>query len=353
MQSKNPGIVVLLGSGETLPSSGKIHEYVAGRLPPNPQIAILETPAGFEPNSAIVADKIKQFLDRRLQNYSPEIEVIAARKRGTPFSPDTPEIVEPILKADEILLGPGSPTYCVRQLQHSLALQMIAVRQRRGGTLFLSSSATLAFSRFTLPVYEIYKVGEDLHWKGGLNFFGQYGLSLVIIPHWNNQDGGQELDTSRCYMGRARFEKLLLKLPPDQTILGIDEHTAVIMDFRTGNCKVKGQNTITILRDGKHQIIETGNHFPLDELGKWYIPDEDAGVELAVWEKARRAEKEKEARLSERREPPRLVKTLAARREQARANKDWEDADRLREKINDHGWEIRDTPSGSELAPLK
>lgn len=70
------GLICILGSGETLASSGKTHEYVAQRLPDEPNIVILETPAGFEPNSADVATKIKTFLERRLQNYKPQIDVL-------------------------------------------------------------------------------------------------------------------------------------------------------------------------------------------------------------------------------------------------------------------------------------
>ena len=55
-------------------------------------------------------------------------------------------------------------------------------------------------------------MGEDPHWKTGLDLFAPFGLRLVFIPHWNNNDGGNELDTSRCFMGLARFERLLERL---------------------------------------------------------------------------------------------------------------------------------------------
>ena len=66
-----PGLIVLLGSGETLPSSGNTHEFVAKNLPASPKIAILETPAGFELNADKVAERIGDFLKVRLQNYAP------------------------------------------------------------------------------------------------------------------------------------------------------------------------------------------------------------------------------------------------------------------------------------------
>jgi cysteinyl-tRNA synthetase len=43
---------------------------------------------------------------------------------------------------------------------------------------------------------------------------------------------------------------------------------------------------------------------------------------------------------------------LLARRDAARAQRDFEAADRLREKLSERGWEIRDGPGGSELVPI-
>jgi cysteinyl-tRNA synthetase len=43
---------------------------------------------------------------------------------------------------------------------------------------------------------------------------------------------------------------------------------------------------------------------------------------------------------------------LLAQREAARAERDFEAADRLREELSARGWEIRDGPSGSELIPI-
>jgi hypothetical protein len=90
-----------------------------------------------------------------------------------------------------------------------------------------ASAAVVAVSAFALPVYEIYKAGHDLGWQPGLDLFGPYGLKLVFVPHWNNAEGGAELDTSRCFMGRSRFETLRAMLPPDVTVGGFDEHTAL------------------------------------------------------------------------------------------------------------------------------
>lgn len=354
MSEHTPGLIVLLGSGETLPTSGKTHEYVAKRLPENGRVAILETPAGFEPNADLVAEKIKLYLEKRLQNYDLNFETVAARKKGTAFSPDNLDIVAPILKADEILLGPGSPSYGARQMRDSLALEMIRARHQLGATLFLSSSSVLAFSKKTMPVYEIYKVGEDLHWKDGADFFSLYGLPLVIIPHWNNTDGGAELDTSRCYMGQDRYAQLVEMLDEPYTLLGIDEHTSVVLDFGEQCCYVLGKGEIRIFRDDNERIFSTGESFPLAEMGAWRVPALGEGIDPDVWQQALTAEEEKV------RERETAVSTptptdeaidLMHQRTAARAAKDWATADKLRDQLAEMGWQVQDTAEGPELVP--
>lgn len=339
-----PGPIVMLGSGETLASSGKVHEFVAQRLPVRPHITIMETPAGFEPNSDKVAGKIATFLTRRLQNYNPEITVVPARNREMA---DDREIVAPLLTADQVLLGPGSPTYGARQLRNSLAVEMMFVRQCMGATLFLSSSSTLAFSRKTMPVYEIYKVGEELHWKDGVDYFTPFGLNIVTIPHWDNTDGGAELDTRRCYMGQERFGRLFDMLPADTTVIGIDEHTGLITDFEEKSLHVLGNGTVTIIRNGETTVLENGGVYSLDLLGAWRLPTL-ADIDLDLWDDVVDAVSAKASAPT----PTQEVIALLDERTAVRASKNWQRSDELRDKIEALGWRVLDTPQGAELEAI-
>lgn len=348
----SPGLIVLLGSGETQPSSGKTHDYLAQQLPKNPRIAILETPAGFELNSDKVALRIKDFLSTRLMNYNPEISVIPARKRGTPFSPDNSEIVEALLSVDEILLGPGSPTYAVRQLRDSLALQYLAASHRAGTALVLSSAATLAFGAQTIPIYEIYKVGEDPFWVSGLNFFAPYGLEFVIIPHWNNRDGGDELDTSHCYIGRSRFDSLYKMLPDNTTVLGLDDHTSLVIDLTAGRCMVMGRGSVHLLKGTDQRDFTSGDTFSLDLLGKYKNPAPEEVVPAEVWQATLDARQQRSASTNEVPTPPQQALDLLVERNRAREKSQWQAADQLRNEIIALGWQVVDTPEGSQLQPL-
>ena len=259
------GLIALFGSGETSSQGRKIHDYLMERLPVPVQVAILETPAGFQPNAEGVNLKIQQFLEKSLQNFRPQVTLIAARRKGSAHDPDDPATVGGLEHADYIFAGPGSPTYAVRHLRDTLAWHLIQERQGAGATLAFSSAATLAMGTYVLPVYEIYKAGADLGWERGLALLP--GLDLAILPHWNNTEGGAGLDTTHCYMGVARFAQLHALLPTTTTVLGIDEHTACIIDPTAATCLVLGIGAVTVLRDGQTQVFPTSSTFPLHLLG--------------------------------------------------------------------------------------
>lgn len=338
------GQIAFLGSGETSLAGGRIFEALAQNLAKPVRVAILETPAGFELNSDQVAGRVAEFLTNRLQNYSPVIEVVPARKRGTAFSPDDPEILKPLLKADMFFMGPGSPTYAVRQLKDSLAWDILRARHRLGATLVFASAATIATGDWVLPVYEIFKAGEDVHSKPGLGLFADFGVGLSVIPHWNNAEGGADLDTSRCFVGLDRFTEWCDTLPEGSTILGLDEHTGLIIDFEQGLCNVSGVSSISLVRACNPEIYPTGSQFALSELGNLSLPVPlESGIPDGVWEMVREANEGDED------SPPEQVVALAERRQQARANKDWPESDRLRDEITGLGWQVQDTPEGYQL----
>jgi len=234
-----------------------------GSLPRPVRIALLETPAGFQPNAALVARKIGDFLRQHLPELQPEIRYVPARRRGTVFDPNEPLVAEPVEWADCVFAGPGSPTYMIRQLAGTRTWQRLVERWQSGLRLAFASAAAIAVSRFALPVYEIYKAGADLHWIEGLDLLGSLSFSLAIIPHWNNREGGEELDTSRCFMGQERFTQLVRLLPPETTILGLDEHTACLLDFAEGVGRVIGAGTVTIVTAEYSRSFRHREQFPL------------------------------------------------------------------------------------------
>lgn len=340
------GPIILFGSGETLPASGKAYEFTANLLATKPQISVIETPAGFQPNSSIVAQKVAEFIKTRLQNYSPIINQIPAREREGQFSTNNQEILAPLLSSNWVFLGPGSPTYAVRQLRDSLLMKYLYGLHCTGAAITLSSAAVLAFSMLTLPVYEIYKVGEYLHWIDGLNFFKQFGQELIFVPHWNNTSGGDELDTNRCYMGQARFSDLLKLVPRSLPIIGIDEQTALIITFNSQpTWHIRGPGRIWITREEKEICLTEGDYDPEQYGFKFEAPLSPSTEVDQITQMILENRVVKDIKI------PKFVTELAEERLSARKSEDWVLADNLRKDIIKEGWEISDTEHGYNLSP--
>jgi len=334
-----PGPVALFGSGEIAPAGRRVHEMLFQRLDPPIRVAILETPAGFQPNSAWVAGRLAEFVEQSLQNFHPQVTVVPARRRDGSYSTDDPDLAAPLLTADYVFAGPGSPTYAVRHLADTWAWHVMLARQRRGANLALASAFAIATGAHALPVYEIYKAGEDPHWVPGLDLFRPYGLELAVVTHWDNQEGGANLDTSRAFMGAERMRRLEAMLPPSTTLLGIDEHTAVVLDFAQGTAQVVGLGGVTVRRGGEERVFPDGTTFPLDVLGQIRIPALDEGLPAEVVRAVLAAEEAEQAL------PPEVA-ALIEEREAARDAKDWARADALREQLAQMGCAIEDTPQG-------
>jgi len=230
-------------------------------------VAVLETPAGFQPNTAVLAADVKAFFEHSLQNFKPQVTIVPARYRGEgPASTDDPSFLPGIESADYVFAGAGSPTYAARHLADTLVWRAVLGRLESGATLALASAMALAVSKHTLPVYEIFKVGEPLCWAQGLDLFSSLGMDLTIVPHWNNNEGGTKLDTSHCYMGEARFNELRGMLPASTVVLSIDEHTACVFDLGREEARVHGAGAVSIRRDDEVETYAADETFPLSRL---------------------------------------------------------------------------------------
>lgn len=336
MEPRHLGKILLISSGETSSSAHDMFNQVFQDLRPPVRVAILETPAGFEVNSEQVSRKVADFLETSLKNFHPVISVVPARRRDGHFSTNNAEMLAPVLEADCIYMGAGSPTYLVRHMKDTLAWDYLNGKQRSGALLCVASAAAIALGSKALPVYEIYKAGHDLHWADGLDLFGAFGLDLAIVSHWDNREGGAQLDTSHCFMGRSRMEELRKLLSPGTVILGIDEHTGVVFDFESDTCHVVGKAGVTILVREMMETYTTGQTFSIERLGAYHRP---VSVPIPTGP-VRFKDHEGEVR------PSQEVLDLIAEREAARKDRDWPRADFLRQRIAELGFEVQDTPAG-------
>jgi hypothetical protein len=55
-------------------------------------------------------------------------------------------------------------------------------------------------------------------------------------------------------------------LPADAAVLGVDEHTAVLVDLRTSDVEIRGRGGMTVRRPGHSVVLPAGTRLPLAEL---------------------------------------------------------------------------------------
>jgi cyanophycinase-like exopeptidase len=378
-------VLMILGSGETSPSMVTPHQRLFARLAAHPKAVVLDSPYGFQEN----ADELTE---RTLQYFRDSVgrEVEAVSFRSSP-------IVDPVMHATEmarlraadwIFAGPGSPSYALRTWAGSAVPDALHAVLRDGGAVVFASAAALTLGLVTVPVYEIYKVGETPRWLDGLDIFGRAtGLRAAIVPHWNNAEGGTH-DTRFCYLGERRLTMLEGLLPDGTFVLGIDEHTGLVIDLDTGTADVVGRGVITVRSGGQEWSVGTGSSTTLAEIAEHarvelqplapttgLEPDSVAALEHAleqrdvrtalalVSESYRTASNDQQRQIAIRylarcitalgdsvdniAAVTPYVELLLAERARARSDKRWSDSDAIRDGLGAIGVEVRDSPDGA------
>ncbi|MDP8936366.1 MAG: hypothetical protein M3O23_01275 [Actinomycetota bacterium] len=260
-----PRILVIMGSGETSPTMTKVHRDLFARLGPEPVPAvILDTPYGFQENADDISARARAYFGQSVQR---DVAVLSYRS-ATDVDPVGHETMLARLgQAAYVFAGPGSPSYALSQWAGSPVRGVFADKLRHGGCLVFASAAAVTLGSLALPVYEIYKVGQSPHWLEGLDLMAEVGLPAVVVPHFNNAEGGNH-DTRYCYMGERRLRILEEMLPDDVFVLGVDEHTACILDLDAGVAIVAGVGGVTVRRGGVMASVPSGETVPIAELAQ-------------------------------------------------------------------------------------
>ncbi len=253
--------LVVMGSGETAPTMVRVHRRIFADTGAGPAV-MLDTPFAFQLNADELLARILAYF---AQSIGRPVEVVRWRRHDAPTL-DQEKALALLSRARWAFAGPGSPTYALRQWHGTQVPAALADVVRRGGTLVLGSAAAVTVGTHAIPVYEIYKVGEDPRWVKGLDVLGGLtGVAAVVVPHYDNSEGGTH-DTRFCYLGEQRLAALEAELPEEVGILGVDEHTALLMDLDAATATVAGNGAVTVRRRGASREFEHGATLSLDDL---------------------------------------------------------------------------------------
>jgi hypothetical protein len=258
-------LLVVMGSGETAPTMVKIHREVLAQSlcsPGRGPAVMLDTPFGFQMNADDLVQRTQQYF---ADSVGTRVEVVRWRRADAPASEHETSLAL-LAQAAWAFAGPGSPTYALRQWHGTAVPDALFDVAHRGGTLVFGSAAACTLGAWAIPVYEIYKVGEEPRWEPGLDLLARMtGIEAVVVPHYDNAEGGQH-DTRFCYLGEQRLVQLEAELPAAVGVLGVDEHTALLVNLTARTAQVRGKGTVTLRYRDRSQVLASGTVLTLDEL---------------------------------------------------------------------------------------
>ena len=265
-----------MGSGETAPTMVTTHRRLTALLPSPVQAVVLDTPYGFQENAPDLALRAVEYFKTSI-NVDLQVAGLV-RMKDTHIAADPVETergLRRLADADYVFAGPGSPTYALRQWSETTVATVLADKLRTGGIVVFASAAALTLGKATVPVYEIYKVGEDVRRLDGLDLLSVIGINAAVIPHYDNAEGANH-DTRFCYLGEARLVMFESMLDDDTFVLGVDEHTGLDIDLDTQIATVVGNGTVTVRLRGQSHVFETGATLSLEYLRNPWAQNADA-----------------------------------------------------------------------------
>jgi cyanophycinase-like exopeptidase len=256
-------VLAIMGSGETSPTMVTIHKSLVARLGVGQHGAILlDTPYAFQENAADISARSQAYFAR---SVGLQVDVISDADRSA-SKEQAAAAVAAIRSADWVFAGPGSPSYALSKWRGTQVPEALRDRIAAGtGITIIASAAAAAMGLLAVPVYEIYKVGADPHWLDGLDLLGLLGLKVAVIPHYDNAEGGTH-DTRFCYMGERRLSMIEGQIPPDAAVLGVDEHTALVLDLDAQRAEVLGKGGATVRKAGVSTVLPSGSTLTLSDL---------------------------------------------------------------------------------------
>ena len=266
-------LLVIMGSGETAPTMVKTHRALLERFDDPVSAVLLDTPYRFQENASDISGRIVEHFRSSLNQTMTVATLPGEHEPGA-----TAGVIEAIRRADYVFSGPGSPSYALRRWRVSDVPAVLDDTLTFGGAVVFASAAALTLGRFTVPVYEIYKVGEEPHWLEGLDLLRHAGIEGAVIPHFDNAEGGNH-DTRFCYLGARRLAVMRSLLPGEKTIVGVDEHTALTIDLDAETASVSGLGTVTIITDSGSDVLGAGDEAALFELGSAGATETEHGRE--------------------------------------------------------------------------
>jgi cysteinyl-tRNA synthetase len=180
-------------------------------------------------------------------------------------------------------------------------------------------------------------VGNIRLLHGALEEFGREAFVMWMVgAHYRKPVAYTEESLADARGAVDRIRELVRRLDPDADAPGMDDYVERFLDALADDFNTPKARAVLFdwVAEGNRRI-DAGERLGPGRLGEMlYLLGLESVLEAGD------------------EEAPQELRRLAEERDAARAARDFERADAIRDQLADAGWQIRDTPDGAKLVPL-
>jgi cyanophycinase-like exopeptidase len=237
------GLIALLGSGEYLPVMDEVDKFIlahcgAHRFARTPRVVCLPTAAGQESEASY--GRWMRMGEEHFQRLGADVRSLPIIDRA---SADDPRFEPEIENADLIYFSGGNPNHLYQTMNNSRAWEAAQKAWARGAAYAGCSAGAMILAR-SMPDFRRVKFGPA------------FGIvpATYILPHFDAIPA----------IGTPFFNALVKRLKDGETLLGIDEETALIgtLDGHTP-WRVHGRQTVSLFTRADKQVFKIGEEVTL------------------------------------------------------------------------------------------
>jgi cyanophycinase len=205
------------------------------------QVVLIPTASGLEPGMP------ERWNSQGTQHFMALGAAVTALPLITRDDAHDPTITAALATADYYYFSGGNPEYLIDTLRDTPSWEIMRARYQQGAVLAGCSAGAMMLGTATVRIRTIIE-GKTPAWTSALNVVP----GIVVMPHFDR------IVTS---FGLERFQQLLALVPPELTLLGIDEDTALIWDAQPtpgGRWHVMGRQTVSLFHAGQQTSFVAG-----------------------------------------------------------------------------------------------
>ncbi len=255
-----------MGSGETAPTMAKVHRQLFARLGRAPIPAVLlDTPYGFQENADEITERALDYFRDNVGFPMTLAPFRSARVRPARTSDRQSRAPERRTTCSRV---PAVPATRWRSGADTELPSIVADKLARGGIVVFASAAALTLGSHTVPVYEIYKVGRTRSVARRARPARPRSVCRWPSSRTTTTPRVARTTPASATSASAGWRPSSRCCPTSHFVLGVDSHTALVLDLAAGAATVLGLGSVTVRVAGRSEVFEAGTSLPISGLGE-------------------------------------------------------------------------------------